>query len=316
MTVRDPAHQPLTQATHSQAAPHHNTPLPVPTTQTASAKSVSEASCSPPRVPKGHLEPPAPLQRRRADVVSVAAPAKSPQPACSALKARTGGAVSDSVAAGSSDQLTVALLDEDKQGQSAVASRAPCDAVLRTQMQSLSDLSDLLSERLQLGNSAAQHTGASRQNEDDTGRTTGTNSLTVTAPARSLAPIADVLALDQQQIHAAAQNVAMAVGDVSREANRKSSCAAAALPDSIPSAQSAIVVRTVSIHEAPDLREQRPQGRLETQDWGGASDDEGPETGGDSAHVKFKHGFQRRNEKKRANSVIYAHATAQNVVSP
>lgn len=317
VTIHDRAHQPSAPLTHDLAS-HHQIPLTSLTSPTVPTSSVSEASLSPTPGSVSQSEAPAPLQRRRADVVSVAAPVRSSQSACPALTEQPSRVFSET-AANSSVEKPADGVDPHSAAHLQTTGSSEPQAKLKTQMQQLSDLSDMLSERLQLGNSAALPDQAPSVNADasnslsmPSGSTTEASSVTAAtfssdkhdANAAATQPEKATAGRDGSILHAhlptalashakadavaetqsAAQSVQMPFRQPDLDVPQPSEASeCSAEPNAMVAGQPTLRVSNVMVDAyqgmGPRGLDRQVQGGSQLQDWGAASDDEGFATG-------------------------------------
>ena len=262
---------------------------------------LSEAFGSPPEGPSeahvGLSETLATPHRLKADVVSVAAPShKAPtgllQRTDQAYHARHGSQTEATLfpeALPSSDQSSAA-------GLQATTTMEP-RAVLKTQLQQLSNLSDLLSQRLQLGDAESKDESDIHESSDAVATSGDAHHRAVAAPAAMASTAAPMLASAEHKADEASPPETAEAADThySRSTsgpyaaasqtapNAKEASDPASTSDLLPMQQPAFTVRTVLVEppleRGPFRDQEHLQGDPGLQIWGAASDDEGSEAG-------------------------------------
>lgn len=302
MTVHDAAHKSALKSAHAPTS-HHQAPLvsrpahvSVPNVQ------LSEAFGGPPEHPSeahvGLSETLATPHRLKADVVSVAAPAhKAP----TGLLQRTEHA--HHARHGSQTEATLfpeALPSPDQSLAAALQATATIDprAVLKTQLQQLSNLSDLLSQRLQLGDAGSKDESDIHKCTD-AGATSGEahHRHAVAAPAAIVLNAAPMLASAETKADATSPPNTAEAADThySRSTSEPYAAASQTAPNAeeasdsactsnlLTMQQPAFTVRTVlvepTLQRGPFRDQEYQQGDPGLQIWGAASDDEGSEAG-------------------------------------
>lgn len=154
VSVQDPAHCEAVQPDHI-LAPHHNTSGSSHTTHAVATSVPSSEAVDLSSVHSTHCEASGHLHRHRADVFTVAAPAKAGRDVPGLEPVSSSSAKAQPHCGYSTVHDDHSMSDHPTVPAGQNMSAAEPRVTLRTQMQQLSELSDLLSHRLQLSEAAA-----------------------------------------------------------------------------------------------------------------------------------------------------------------
>ena len=302
MAVHDAAHKSALKSAHAPTS-HHQAPLVShPAHMSVPNVQLSEAFGGPPEGPSeahvGLSETLATSHRLKADVVSVAAPShKAPtgllQRTEQAYHARHGSRTDATL-------FPEALPSPDQSSAAALPATATVEprAVLKTQLQQLRNLSDLLSQRLQLGDAGSKDE-LDIHESTDAGATSGDahHRHAVAAPAGIASTAAPMPASAEHKADAESTAKTAEAADThysrstsgpyaaaqQKAPNAEEASDPASMSDLLPMQQPAFTVRTVLVEppleRGPFRDKEHQQGDLGLQMWGAASDDEGSEAG-------------------------------------
>lgn len=294
VTVTYPAHQLATHASSTNAS-HHGAHSASLSSDGSHAASVSEASgaCAASTSEGSQM----PLPRHRGDIVSVAAPKRSSQ-------------AQQTSAAGGGQHSLENLGSQINSGHALPSQHTPADesahmtdaqepaAVLKTQMQQLSELSQLLSQRLQLQDTVEQPQGKTSWAGNASDPSNSHAQQQPTSQQLGLEP-SGLTAVDGAEYHLAESGNVHQPGSSSAQTDQLASTENAFLPVSPPASdcerfncrgnsaqqqQPGFTVRTVLAEDshgglcAKDEAGQQHRD-ADLQFWGAASDEEGHESG-------------------------------------